>query len=613
MIKVYKYGLLPPTGGAEKVREQILLAHRYRNDLTQIERGRRAAIRAAMSEHGNVAVLEQTAAERDADVVRCLSELSTTKSQARSPKVPQHLRDALAVARAAKSEAVRELREHRAKVREDEALQARIADANAKALELSKSVRAYGGVFWGTYLLVEDAAKRASDDTPLYDGAEPLDPRFSRFDGTGEVGVQIQGGMTAAQLFGCADTRLHVAPVDERAWHSPLRGERRLASRTTVKLRVGSEGRAPIWAEWPMTMHRPLPEGSIVKGAVVHLRRVGPREEWTLTITVDIPDGVGERCGDGAVAIDVGWRIFGEEVRVATYRSTHGEVGELRLPARILSGFEKAESLRSIRDTAFNAARAALGAWLATDATRPEWLSVATKTLGQWRGVGRLAALAKRWRDHRFPGDEEVYAALETWRYHDHHLWGWETGQTTRTLRSRKEIYRVFAAGLARKYGTLVLERFDLREVATKKAPDLQEKSENKTARYDRQRAAISELRGALEQAFKARLGGEVCLVDGAYTTRTCSDCGHIAKFDSAKMVHHACPSCGVVWDQDENAAANILAIYERERESDKKKTGGARAQEKRESRWARAKREKAERMAAKGGARESPSNTAES
>jgi len=45
-MKVYRYGLLGPRDAAP-VMEQMQLAHRHRNTLIEIERGRRAAIRAA--------------------------------------------------------------------------------------------------------------------------------------------------------------------------------------------------------------------------------------------------------------------------------------------------------------------------------------------------------------------------------------------------------------------------------------------------------------------------------------------------------------------------------------------------------------------------------------
>ena len=51
-------------------------------------------------------------------------------------------------------------------------------------------------------------------------------------------------------------------------------------------------------------------------------------------------------------------------------------------------------------------------------------------------------------RQHR-RGEHEAYTALETWRYHDNHLWRWESDQRKKTERMRQDTYRVFAAKLA--------------------------------------------------------------------------------------------------------------------------------------------------------------------
>lgn len=42
-MKVYQFGLMDPVQNASIVVEQMRAAHRYRNDLIAIERGRRAA------------------------------------------------------------------------------------------------------------------------------------------------------------------------------------------------------------------------------------------------------------------------------------------------------------------------------------------------------------------------------------------------------------------------------------------------------------------------------------------------------------------------------------------------------------------------------------------
>ncbi len=590
---VYRYGLLAPTVNGDIVREQMRLAHRYRNTLTEIERGRRAAIRASDAQHGDIGVLEHAAREARARAADAARIVKANKAAHRTTKIPREMRDALDAARVAQRDSVAALREARRTIAGDHATQVDRDEINDRAAELIRSARAHCGVYWGTYLLVEDEAK-ASGKQPLYDGADPSDPRFVRWSGEGTVGVQLQGGMSADALG--SDTRLQIVARADR------KTGRRAGQARTLRLRVQSDGRDPVWAEWPMVMHRPLPDGAVIKRATVHVRRIGPREEWSVTITISTTRErvAAQRCG--AVALDLGWRVTPDGIRVGSWRGEDSATGEILIDARSVSGLELPEKLRSTRDDNFNVARSALVQWLAHTEV-PEWLRDATETLVQWRSAGRLAALARRWRTNRFDGDGEAYEALERWRYRDHHLWEWETSQRTGALRRRREIYRTAAASLASRYDLIVLEKFDLRKMARRPAPDAPR--ENEGARSNRQMVAPSELRAALVNAFR----GDVVELDGAYTTVTCHACGAVERFDAGQHVWHACRSCGAVWDQDANAAINLI-----ERWRDGGSPGPARKAElpEKEGRWDRAKRMLADKQARKDGARKPVDNAAE-
>jgi len=611
-VRVYRFGLLPPNENAELVRKQMRLAHAYRNTLTEIERGRRAALRAAMSEYTDISELESSvaaAAEAEENAARAAR---AAKSRDRSATAPSDLRDALKAAREARKAITRTLRERRRALRADPTVIAATDAINERAAELQRSAREYCDVYWGSYLLVEDAAQ-ASRKMPLYDGAEANDPRFSRYRGEGHVSVQLQGGLPIKDAFS-DDTRLRIRtglPATRKKNGTPLTG-RRSKHRSMLLLRIGSEERDPIWASWPMIMHRPIPDGSIIKRTTVSVRLRGPREEWSCEITVELPVPIKRTCGHGAVAIDLGWRLMGTEIRIGMWRGDDDAAGELRLSADLIGALRKADELRSIRDQRFNLVREVLVRWLATQDV-PEWLQFATRTLSDWRSPARLAALAKRWRANRWDGDTDGYEPLEAWRYRDHHLWAWEESQRTKSLRHRREVYRIFAADLARKYGIIVLENFDLRPIARRASADTNKK-ENEMARSHRQLAAVSELRMALINAFRAR-GGEEAIVPSENTTRTCSVCGLIETFDAAALVNHACSGCSTVWDQDENATVNLLIRW-RERQRDEQKAASARTdqnandtQQVSESRWEKARRLRREKEARKETAREAGSN----
>jgi hypothetical protein len=610
-MRVYKYGLLAPTVNADLVWAQLRAAHTYRNRLIEIERERRAAQRDALAGHVSTAPLEEALVRATAEVDAALAVVSRAKGSQRTRRVPDDLRVSLRAARAARGEIVRQIREARRALREDESVAARCEAIDEEANAKAKAARASCGVYWGTYLLVERAMD-ASREMPLYDGAEPNDPRFVCWTGEGRLGVQLQGGLALDAL--ATDTQLQIvsaAPSPNADPHSRRSATRQ---RMILRMRVGSdEKKRPIWAEWPMLMHRPIPEGCVIKTAAVRVARIGPREEWTVSITVSNAPAR-PAPGDGTVAIDLGWRVLGDEVRAcAWWDGTQG--GELRIDADLLSDLAVASRIRSTRDCNFERERSSLV--VARDAagdTWPDWLRKATKFVHAWKSPGRLAQLALRWRSNRFVGDAAAYESLEAWRYHDYHLWTWESEQRQRALLRRREQYRIFAAGLARRYSRVALEAFDLRDVAQRPAPESTE-GDNGQARANRHNIAPSELRGAIVDAFGGAKGGRVVFVPAEYTTMTCHVCGSIERWDQAREVSHCCSSCKTEWDQDANAARVIFASAPRSAEP----PGGARNDEKtnddaemRGGRFARAKAKKAARLSEKEAARKVASEAAE-
>lgn len=644
MIRVYKYGLLPPIDHAETVQDQMRAGHRYRNTLTEIERGRRAALREIDRSIPEVAAQEALVSERLASLTEATGAVTAARSEARSRAETAAMRELVRERRASIKEAERELRETRRatfrrptteeKVKvldllgegiEPDRIAAEVgltlpvvqrAIVDHRALVLAKSARAHCGAYWGTYLLAEDAIDRARK-APLYDGAEPNDPRFRPWLGDAQIGVQLQGGLSAVLLDG-DDTRLRIGPPrapagwEHRRHGRPWDPAKASAKARTLYLRVGSDDKGgPIFAAWPMVLHRPIPASATIKRATVSLRHYGPRAEWTVELTLDLPDETRSESG-GAVAIDLGWRLVQGGLRVATWRASDGKTGELVLPDRLTGAIEKASELRSLRDDLLNAAREKFCAALEAIDTLPEWLLRRTRrsdepasraqaiaAIRQWRAAARFAALARAWRTQRFAGDETAYAELEAWRYRDHHLLCWEAGARRSSLRWRREIYRGFAAALARDYGTIVLEEMDLRRFAERpKVAADDDTRQNETARGNRHAVALSELRLSLANAS----GATVVTVSAVDTTRTCHACGVVVAWRSADHLHHGCSACGAVWDQDENAAANLL-----ERWSATQIAGTARDDEsienlpaKRETKWERIKREKGERDTAR-------------
>jgi len=585
--RVYKYGLSgPPIENAALVRDQLRLAGRYRNTLVEIERGRRAALRPSLQAHGDIPALEAAVTAAQCELDAALLAVRATRAATRTRSETAEMRARARAARAVRRLAKAALTHARQDQKTDPVILAAKDEIHARAVELQKSAREYCGVYWGSYLLVEDAAGQSFETTPMFDGTVPNDPRFYRFDGTGNVGVQCQGGRTVASVFDGTNTLVRIT-------REPGRRD------SLLHLRVGSdEQRGPIWATWRMAPDRPLPTGAIVKRVTVSVRRTGPRERWSAQFTLTIPEVEHVPANAHRVAVNFGWRQFEDgSVRVAYIRGTDGTEEDFRLPARLMAAFERPEGLRAVRDVNFNEARQRLLAAM-IPAVAP-WFVEATQTLAQWHSPGRLAGLCRRWAANRFEGDEADYVALEGWRYHDHHLWSYESNERAKHLNRRKDLYRCLARRLADTYETLVLEDFDLREVAQVPQADSEE-ANIATARANRQSVAVSELRLALINAFGPARVMKVSAVD---TTHICHVCGSVEDFDAAAQVEHVCSACTHRWDQDDNNTRVLLARSERG--GDDGTPQGAREGENpqdvpviEETRWQRAARLAAERRA---------------
>jgi transposase len=140
---------------------------------------------------------------------------------------------------------------------------------------------------------------------------------------------------------------------------------------------------------------------------------------------------------------------------------------------------------------------------------------------------------------------------LRNWLERHLHLSAWENHLRDQALRRRREIYRTYSRNLANTHGTVVLEKFDLRRVT--RHGDTSADRTKPQAGDQRTIAAPSILRTTLKALTQWQE------VEAAYTTQHCSWCGFDAKWDAAESIMHRCDGCGQLFDQDHNAARNLL------------------------------------------------------
>lgn len=608
--RIYSYGASVPTEGRESVIEQLKLAHRYRNNLVELELERRKRVDDTLAKLcPELAHVEVELAQREVEL-----EQARTKKKAANAKERKRIKDPVADASiTALREALKVLRARRKALRtstfESEPWKAAQAEINEWAGGEQRKRRAECGLYWGTYLIVEQSMKGARAGAP---------PKFHRFDGGGRVAVQLQGGLSVDALLAAGDQRLRLELRPAGVWVPGKRMEkieaRRMewrARRAAVSakadagsvpelahcdqvlkslehagsrklgdavawIRIGSTDKGgPVWAKVPIHFHRELPPDATIKWAWLVCRRVGVHYQWRFQFVLsrdswERPDA----ARSGTVGIDVGWRLVDvlpgaepkkkgvitrpddeewatkKRLRVAVWAGDDGQTGELFIPRWWLREWERTETIRGHRDVNLTAVKEALVAWIAASQA-PEWLKEETKTLHQWRSAGRLAALVIRWRGMRWDGDAQGYELAEAWRKRDKHLLSFECQLRDQLQNWRRNEYRNFAAQMRRQYATAIVEDLDLRQFHV--LPKAEEESPDGALREHVRDACLSFLRQALTESMT------VLPVPAQRTTLTCHECGSEEEWDRRELMH-TCSSCRNEWDQDMNAARNLLA-----------------------------------------------------
>lgn len=374
---------------------------------------------------------------------------------------------------------------------------------------------------------------------------------------------------------------LKIDKVHEDAW-TTTRANRRRLSRTAVTMRVDREWNT---VRALVTLDRPVPPEARIKSAQLVWRRVGGRYVGKLCLTLSMTAVERINHSTAACGVDMGWRRAEDgSLRVATIVDTatgnevrlkrtlpNGDVMLLdELPTDWMTGMDQVERLSQyLDDAALDVATLLLG--------RDDLPPPVASAIKGWRpGLGaghvNVAALSEAVRAVGFSGlPPELSCGEKDWKkradrccwYHRYvHLSTWRDDLRQKLLLRRKEIYRLAALELAERYAVIAIEDLDLATLAlTKKRNDGADPALHAGARAQRHRACLHELRAELEHQARKR-GARLAVVDAAKTTITCHECGTETKqSDRDRMMRHMfCEACGAIWDQDVNAARNILA-----------------------------------------------------
>lgn len=161
-------------------------------------------------------------------------------------------------------------------------------------------------------------------------------------------------------------------------------------------------------------------------------------------------------------------------------------------------------------------------------------------------------ALSRQWMEHmdwvertRSEIDAEVIYGEHAIRHAELRV----KGGRSKALGHRRERYRLLARDLAMRYGVIAIEQLDLAGMAFQAGAEI--------APGQRQRAALYSLLAEIRHQA-AKHGSRLIEMEGP-STMQCSACGHVhAPIDRAQLLW-TCTGCGATWDQDRNAATNLM------------------------------------------------------
>jgi hypothetical protein len=538
-VRVYRYGLLPPTAGEATIATQCDLAWRFACALFRLNEAYRQAREARATEQPHAAPLREewqrlkAGIDEDRTILR---QLGTGKPRRRRPRSPADeeaaaaLRQRIRERQARRKDLWPQVKAERGRLREAGYF-AEIDAAHHAALEDLRHRFVDAGLFWGQQLLVEQAEQQRQQAGR--DGRPP-----QRWD---VVGIQIQAASaTTYPPKGLMPVgAVQATKADPRVWISPQAQPvpgRRGAPLPRLRLRISAAGSPMEWAEWPIILHRPLgavgytpqtralpkrarewviAEGAMVRWVKVTRTYIGPDVRWEAHITVDGPDPI-PRAGTRVLAVRPTFaRGPNNSLIVAEFWDASGTLPPFALHPHILGegppgtgtgGFAGADRLQSIRDRERDTLITALRDWQAAWKPIPAcWPT----TLERWQSCQRLRAFVQTtWAQARVDGDESLYAMASRWAAHDAHLWRWARHALTTAIARRDHEVRVRAATLLSHYDILkipTIEKVNYRRIARRHSAPEQEQELSDKGSHQRVWAAPGRLRERFIQAALAR------------------------------------------------------------------------------------------------------------
>jgi len=568
---VRQYGLLAPNNWGDDCFKHLFLQNRFWNRLVEIEQDYRNKYREIIGSDNEVAHIQKDINELKEQIVAMDEQRKQLKILHRK-KISMYtepLDEAIKVAKAR----IKELGVQ-AKIARSSA-QERIKAASSVLKELEEQRRisvkqAYNssGLWWGNYNAVLDSYNTARNRA-MKEGAEL---NFHRFDGSGRFSCQILGGVSTADFLSGKITVAQVRKITSGEFTDVIKsnpptlqsqsfGSRRnmreygILSITvyTGKDEKGKKLRRGL--NFPIIMHRPLPENAALKMITVSRKKIGIDFRWfaTFTFTIESNEVVGHHYSQSC-RINFGWKQVNGGLRVATINDGV-EIHNIILPQVIIDKLAYAERLQSQIDITTNKNYE----WvLGLKANFPEVLIEDAAALCRAKRPQpiQFARFVIKWQNE-CPDFEpqalcnaiEMRKRVKRLCQEHHHL-------RDKVLRRRTDFYRNEAKKIADNFSLIMMDKIGLRQMAVSEKENGMPNELSKRAQYNRRCAAISEFREWIgKQAIKS--GSTIEMININFT-RKCSDCGGL--IGPSDVLTKCCQNCGSLLERDESTVPSSQA-----------------------------------------------------
>jgi putative transposase len=130
----------------------------------------------------------------------------------------------------------------------------------------------------------------------------------------------------------------------------------------------------------------------------------------------------------------------------------------------------------------------------------------------------------------------------------------------TRDRDRRKDWVETTSTDLARRFDLIRVEDLRIRNMTRSAKGTLAEPGRNVRQKAGLNRAILANAWGLLVCRLEHKAAGRVEKINAAYTSQTCSACGHIAPESRKNQATFRCVACGLRCNADVNAARNIAA-----------------------------------------------------